>query len=459
MRTTNDTKNKGITLIALIITIIVMLILVAVTINMAVNGGLFEKAEQAVGETQNEVNKEKDLANGGITIGGTYYNSIDEYLGESTLSVHNWTRTGDTFKCSHCNTTYEMGQVVNYTPAGKTSTTLSAEMSGLEDDEGVANGVSFSTNGKVEDYTINLLLDEKENGEFVKLASTGPTGTQTIEVQDSAWIVLGIEDTDGNGTNETLLITTAYPVKATTDDSLGRANNKTLILLNQPGPSIPSGSLVFYGAAAYNNGPSEINRICEELYSNSEYGKARGMTIEDVNRTLNYTPHGGEYAVYEDSKWNYYTTGNLTTKLKDVPVFNSLKANGTKTPDGINTEEALGNYELNGYYYGVNNDGTALRNNVNDATSDISVMQRNVIFETGLNDYWLASRGVVADSNSAVFGPGIVLDGIASSASPLFNSVGGERYYGAYLRPVVSLKSKLPEKSTEEIEWGEWNDR
>jgi hypothetical protein len=39
--------QKGITLVALIITIIVMLILVAVSITVAIDGGLFDKAEQA----------------------------------------------------------------------------------------------------------------------------------------------------------------------------------------------------------------------------------------------------------------------------------------------------------------------------------------------------------------------------------------------------------------------------
>ena len=45
-------ENKGITLIALIITIIVMLILVGVTINVALNGGLFSKAEEATTKTK-----------------------------------------------------------------------------------------------------------------------------------------------------------------------------------------------------------------------------------------------------------------------------------------------------------------------------------------------------------------------------------------------------------------------
>ena len=55
-------KQKGITLIALIITIIVMLILVGVTINVALNGGLFTKASEASEQMQNEAEKEELLS-------------------------------------------------------------------------------------------------------------------------------------------------------------------------------------------------------------------------------------------------------------------------------------------------------------------------------------------------------------------------------------------------------------
>ena len=44
--------EKAITLIALIITIIVMLILVGVTVNVAINGGLFSTAKRAVTKTE-----------------------------------------------------------------------------------------------------------------------------------------------------------------------------------------------------------------------------------------------------------------------------------------------------------------------------------------------------------------------------------------------------------------------
>lgn len=54
-------NKSGITLIALVITIIVMLILAGVAVNMAINSdGLFEKANQAVKGWNESVDKEKD---------------------------------------------------------------------------------------------------------------------------------------------------------------------------------------------------------------------------------------------------------------------------------------------------------------------------------------------------------------------------------------------------------------
>ena len=54
-------KQNGITLIALIITIIVMLILVGVTINVALNGGLFKTTQLAADGTKKEAEKEQLL--------------------------------------------------------------------------------------------------------------------------------------------------------------------------------------------------------------------------------------------------------------------------------------------------------------------------------------------------------------------------------------------------------------
>lgn len=56
-------KNKGVTIVSLVITIIVMLILVGVSITIAENGGLYNYAENAVGETKNAIRQEQALVN------------------------------------------------------------------------------------------------------------------------------------------------------------------------------------------------------------------------------------------------------------------------------------------------------------------------------------------------------------------------------------------------------------
>ena len=52
-------RNKGITLIALIITIIILLILVGVSINLAIKGDLFGSAQKAVSGTNDKTAQEQ----------------------------------------------------------------------------------------------------------------------------------------------------------------------------------------------------------------------------------------------------------------------------------------------------------------------------------------------------------------------------------------------------------------
>lgn len=63
-------SQKGITLIALVITIIVMLILVTVTITMAINGNLFNYAKDAVTKTKANQTEENSLGSGNVKVDG-----------------------------------------------------------------------------------------------------------------------------------------------------------------------------------------------------------------------------------------------------------------------------------------------------------------------------------------------------------------------------------------------------
>ena len=59
-RKRNNKENQGITLIALIITVILLLILVGVSVNLIIKGNLFTNAQKAVDGTNAKVNEQQN---------------------------------------------------------------------------------------------------------------------------------------------------------------------------------------------------------------------------------------------------------------------------------------------------------------------------------------------------------------------------------------------------------------
>ena len=416
-------KEKGITLIALIITIIILLILVGVSVNLLIKGDLFGSAEKAVKGTNAKVEEQQSRVD---DLMGKLNDVENKNSGNTIQEVHNWIRTGDNLTCKHCNVTLTIGQVLNYKDNGKGTSSISAEKaSGYTGEETVGilnNGIKLAS------LNSNTNLKIAGQGGF-----NGPETTQTISKESNTkWVVLGAEDSNNNGTNETLLITTKTPT---------------------------IGTITLYGAAGYNNCIEEINRMCKELYGED----ARGMTIEDVNNCLQYTPPAGMCVKNSDDNYTFYNVpkgtkiSELGTNYGDVwtDIQNnaSKDESGTKiyyTPEKINgttNASELGNIEINGYEYGLSSDGTYLINHANqtDTSNTITTATKNVIFGTSTDySYWLASRGVAALSSCARFGPGIVNEGGAGSCCDLFDSDGSSRSRKFSLRAVVSLRSDIP---------------
>ena len=86
-------RNKGITLIALIITIIVMLILVAVSVNILIKSNLIGNAEKTVNKYKTAT--EEEAKGGVITINGKKYNSIDDYTNRRSLKLKYQEKNGE----------------------------------------------------------------------------------------------------------------------------------------------------------------------------------------------------------------------------------------------------------------------------------------------------------------------------------------------------------------------------
>jgi len=380
-------KNKGITLIALIITIIILLILVGVSINLAIKGDLFGSAEKAVSGTNDKVAQEQTR--------------VDELMGRledvnNKSSKHNWQYTDSTRARIRC-----------------TCTRCKAF------NDGDSTGRTLSIGQQIGE------TESKTASTSITTAKSGYSSDQTLELdnEETKWVVFGYEDKDNDGLNEVLLLTTEHPT-----------TNK----------------IAFQGAVAYNNAVDEVNRMCKELYGTN----ARGITIEDVNRALGYTPAGGMYYLND----TYNTTGNLTTKLKDLgDMWTAIKNNNDTNnsgkyydpshPEGISDSGAvLGEYELNGYFYAIDSTVGA-PTGVPQVSSEISATAKAMVFGSSKTNYgyWLASRGVDADSRCARFGPGHVLKGYAGSFDGLFDSYGGDANYFEFgLRPLVSLTSEIP---------------
>lgn len=226
-------QNSGITLIALIITIIVMLILVAVTVNTAVNSGLFAHAKDATQGWKNEEERESNLGNSPITIGGKEYTSLYDYLDE--LNSNN---TPDSPE-----------------EPGRPEDTLTTDRTGLQ----VGDYIAYTP-----DSAGNYMgLGTSEN------SSENPSGFSAGESRGNP--IAGVpQDT-----------TLTWQVMSINED--GTVD----IVSSKP---IQSFSLMLNGALGYNNGVYLLNDLCKTQYSNSTLGvTARSIDLEDIENKFNST--------------------------------------------------------------------------------------------------------------------------------------------------------------------------
>ena len=112
-------KNEGITLVALVITIIVLLILAGVTLSMVVgDNGIITKAKEAKQNMSNATAEEKELLQ----------NMLNEM---NEIEKDNIINKGVTIKELVENGTIKIGDYVSYIPAESDSYIIDGEISGV----------------------------------------------------------------------------------------------------------------------------------------------------------------------------------------------------------------------------------------------------------------------------------------------------------------------------------------
>ena len=438
----NLREQKAITLVALIITIIVLLILAMVSIRLVMNGGIIDRAEKGTkAYTESEVQEQIKLA----------------YSEWQTARWTGETRTAADFVKARLETTYGENKVDNVTETNGVFTvkfkdgreytynvaTGTTEKVGKWNDNGDGTYTHSETGTKVQIGDV-VNYNELSNGEKSYTTDTskgigGSVGTQdsttkkyplnekTYTTEDLTWRVLGV-----NASGQIELISE-------------NTTSEYVFLANEEG---------------YLYGPSALNTMCDNLYGKGTGAEsARSLNVDDVDKLAGITTDADKKTVYSTygNKWKYrYPT---TTEVTGTRYMQSNKDTGSGysnswtniTSDSYQTFRMPGESttinstnpgyspELTFTYYGYSISSKVYKRAI-DGKSMADLLAKGA---TSYNrTQWLASSCVFCVSFSAWFGVCIIDSGNVSYSN-LYNSNGYGYYNGLTVRPVVTLKSNI----------------
>ena len=425
-------REKGITLIALVITIIVLLILASVSIAMLTgNNGILTQAQKAKEETDKaSVIEQAQTDILGIQAGGDTtltQKQLKDVLSKYFDPVPDDVNTDDTLT-----TKEEYGGKYQIAVSDIYNGELKGVVSipeGLE----IGETVYYDPNGtyQTDSNGVNP-LSETYSG---STDNPDSISSSSAEFNIDTWKVFDIDEDTGE--------VTLVPAHSTAD---------------------AGGWIYLKGAQGYNNGVKILNDACSTLYGDSSKGiTARSINITDIEaegkmtsaalqQAHNYT----NAAKYGEQVANAYTSDN--SKYPIIYAQEKLNGvNGTQSSSGLEMSdqtsliEPTANGATNGYIQGNGlrptqtywyEDNSFMQSAFETASNGINYYK--LLFPDGTNtDYWVASRCVSTDSDYCYFYVSYV-DGGRMFALNMFNS-NGIRYLNNYygLFPVVSLSSEL----------------
>ena len=400
-----EMKEKGITLIALVITIIVLLILAGVTIaTLTGDNGILTKATESKDKTEEGEEEEKVKLSAMGALAKDNGGEIKEgYLDEELANQFG-----------------EKGTEYNLEGSGPfTVTIIESGRSYIINEDGTIGEAIKREGIKVGDY-VNYEPDANAEGYIADKLSesiTGSTDNKSAIKQDSLkWRILNI-------------------------DASGRVD----LISDTP----TSQSVYFRGARGYNNGVYVINDICKSLYSNNSLGiTARSLDLKDIEDKMNATgkakrdeyanavqygktkTYGSGYNQYPNLYAQENGSGINTEKVKTDGI--DVNADGYSSPTTEDSSTANEGLTVTQTYYYFSNTPSSYFDDQEF---------HDMVFNTG-SYYWLASRYANCNSTNANFGLRNVNNSNLGGGN-MFYSYGNTSVNYRYLRPVVSLGSDI----------------
>jgi len=419
--------NKGITLIALVITIIVLLILAGVAISMlSGDNGILNKAVQAKDATRGGKVQETVALEAANNAGAEYLGGTKKTRPQVISELHaNGKLTDAEVATLEENDVITIGGItIDFSVLGPISNAKTLVQAFKDREINVGDYITnYNSTLNNSNATANLTTEE-----------TGfDGGTQTYKVNTTTtWRVLGL-----NKDETQLVITTGSPIKKEMDSSATEDWKKDpyLYLDKAEGWYNTNDELVSNNI---------LDKVCA-IYAGRYATDTKSMRIEDINTalglTLDKTVAGGKlYKTADESKTALTAYQGLfgqsyTYKTNDYAPENYLKAKYPSKYSSLTNKKS-----------GNSVDGTAFTYMYTDSSIvDQSSKLYDVLFkgtESGSNgkSYWLASSGVIV-MGSCIFCPGDVCGGYAGTNRVLFSSSGYSSAKWLAVRPVVYLQS------------------
>ena len=395
------TQNNGITLVALVITIIVLLILAMVTINILINEGIIGHANNAV--RGYEVAEEKEL------IGLAYQNYKMDQLRDSNAQLTvDGANGGNPIAKEEGMWTIIFDKSRNKYELTEDGTVDVAKERWKDNGDGTISKGTVTV--QIGDY-INYDCGASETNKLTYWsfgANNGYTeyGSQAFEITNNPkWKILGV---NGSGN---ILITTADPIQTK-----------------------KGGDFCLQGRKGFVNGPDELDAI-SEIFGHGEHAEgARSITVEDINKITGYTPSTPSKYTYtkkvEDGK--IYRNGETSSRVSSYAYYenNDIKGEWKQLASGETSPEI----SHTAYSYSIDNTNAAKKmlTKKDDASSDA--------------EYFLATRSVSCSNDHASFDLFMVSTGSKVLLGSLYQSnqiASGVGYCSGGVRPVITLASDV----------------
>ena len=493
--------SNGITLIALVITIIVLLILAGISISMlSGDNGILTRAGDAKDKTDiagekeilqtsalaaiskekygdltkekldNELNNYSEIENteqvdAGIAVtfksGRVYLVDLDgnvsryNEIAVGELTVKNGTtEVADGSKSVPLNTAL----TINFTASISEGSITSISPTLPYTTNGTETSKTFTitgTGGVTKQYIVNLKgyynIPELKVGDFVNYALKTPTTEELAQLNNDISTYSGATDnTEKTSAGSTLLCrvleideTTGNPTKLISADGVN--------------------SLSLYGANGYNNAVYLINEMCKTLYSGNQ-GTTTSLIIEDLENnyfdsTALTTAKGSKYGKKLRCTGYYSRYPLLATKEKRMGIDTTTETVEGNTFNILNTsntaldlsEQGRSDLELGGGTTTNATNGitvTITSYQMNEGNSNYkNAALNNIMHKTssnaGVSTYWLASRCVFSGGSFKCGFDISVVDAYKVSPYYLFDSEGSTVEHSFAIRPVITLNSEI----------------